>query len=156
MADYFYGCIYIPDSYITAEVKNKIEAEGLLTEMDDQVNNISSFYDEMARYGMFEELEDFLIENKIPFDRYSSNYCEYLPCRKFYRPATDSQDEIVIEQVTTENGSPFVETRELREILNKEDARTELESLLKKHDPEIPSLNDFSLTGNESRLENAV
>jgi len=53
--------------------------DGLLNLKDDQ-----------ASYGRFDHTESFCIENNIPFDRWSDNYCEYPAETASWRPGMES------------------------------------------------------------------
>ena len=45
------------------------------------------YYDnDQATYGRFEELEDYLVEQGIPFTRNSEGFCEYPGETRFFRP----------------------------------------------------------------------
>jgi hypothetical protein len=53
---------------------------------DVNANNVATFYDDQARYGQFDELEEFCMKNKVDFDRHSDAKYEYSAeiskCRK--------------------------------------------------------------------------
>jgi len=42
-----------------------------------QEGSIVHLYADQARYGMFAVLERFLVDHRIPFDRFSEAFCEY-------------------------------------------------------------------------------
>ena len=50
-----------------------------------QEGTIIHLYDDEARNGCFEELEEFLVRRRIHFDRLSAAFCEYSGEKVFYR-----------------------------------------------------------------------
>lgn len=75
---------------------------------------IIHLYDSEARYGEFEELEDFLKENKIQFKRFSSGYFEYLPALYVFDP-----DNNVDAYITcNDGGSPLFDIETINELIS--------------------------------------
>ena len=60
------------------------EVEDLLRAVDD--DNCLTLYDEQASYGEFDDLETFLRNNDIPYDRASDPHFEYGGCIVMFRP----------------------------------------------------------------------
>ena len=58
-------------------------------DMWEEDSTVATFKDVEARYGMFEDLEDILMELEVPFDRWSDAYCEYDSEQVYYRPDID-------------------------------------------------------------------
>ena len=70
--------------------------------------------------GEFDDLEEFLREHRIAFDRFSEGKYEYDPERVTYRP-----DQGVEKCLTTESGNPIVEVASLQPVLQALDALDE-------------------------------
>ena len=94
MADYYYGKIEIPRKYAEMpEIREKLEKQFKDVNVDiclgfhaPASDKVLEFADNGARYGEFPGLEKFLVEHKIPFDRYSTSYYEFEPKVASYRP----------------------------------------------------------------------
>ena len=125
MADYFCGKIEVPRKYAeTPEIKEMLEEHfedvdvcfclGFHAPASDKV---LEFADNGARYGEFPELEKFLVEHKIPFDRYSTSHYEYEPKVASYRP---ERGEVVVSTANL-NGNKIVEAKEVWKFVNKND-----------------------------------
>ena len=76
--------------------------------------------DDQAAWGELDELEEFLREHHIAFDRRSEGKYEYDPERVTYRP-----DRGVEVCLTTESGNPIVEVASLQPVLQALDALCE-------------------------------
>jgi hypothetical protein len=101
MADHFPGEIHIGGPIPRAVLRKLICAavnEGVSIEgyggpdaSDDdlqkafQEGSIVRLYADQARYGMFADLEGFLVKRRIHFDRFSEAFCEFSAEAVFYR-----------------------------------------------------------------------
>lgn len=65
------------------------------------------FTDDQARYGCFEGLEGWLCEHNIEWDRQSSGYCEYEPCKAYWRRGMQRAEE----HTATNDGDFLVNAR---------------------------------------------
>ena len=52
---------------------------------------IVNFSDNQARYGAFRDVEEALVKNNIPFDRYSEGYYETPSVDRCFRPRDDNE-----------------------------------------------------------------
>ena len=93
MADHFPGEIHIGgpipravlQKLIRAAVDEGVSVEGYGGPDADaealqkafQEGAVVHLYADQARYGMFAVLEHFLVDHRIPFDRFSEAFCEY-------------------------------------------------------------------------------
>ncbi len=99
MADRYWARLEFPAASMDAEVRAALEAEGVdLDNLDPSGScddyaciekGIFTLEDCQARYGQFEDLENTLVLKKIPFDRESAGYCEFIPELRVYRPEMD-------------------------------------------------------------------
>ena len=90
MADSFWASILIGGK-VSREQWEAIGAaeDGLEdSEPGDFIHEDGTLYyeDDQATYGRFEELEDYLVEQGIPFTRNSEGFCEYPGETRFFRP----------------------------------------------------------------------
>lgn len=92
------------------ELKRLIDME----EKDSFDNAIVEIRNDAARYGEFEEIEEFCTEHGIAFDRWSEAYYEYQSQMRMYRPGAEPIDKIVF---LSSSGEPFVGCRDIRQIL---------------------------------------
>lgn len=95
--------------------------------------------------GEFPDLEVLLVEKGIPFNRQSSAYYEYPAERRIYRPAAGDEPEVDVTVQTTDDGCRYVETAELRSLLelSAEKCLEELRRLLDERDPRVISIQDW-------------
>lgn len=70
--------------------------------------------DDQARYGQFEQLEKFLQEHGIPYDRQSDGKYEYDPLFVQFR-----RGGALCEQLTDHSGNPTIRTEPLYEVAAK-------------------------------------
>ena len=117
MSDRFYASIKIGGPIPKEALPEFIEAvrnEGLLDENyelvepqkpKDLINHlfggVLSFHDDQAVYGMFDELETFLQEKNVPYNRFSVSYCEFEAENVYYRPG---MEEPLVRHCDTETG----------------------------------------------------
>ncbi len=98
MAEYFYGSIKIGGN-LTKQHQNeiveilsfecpelKIDNTEKLKDLLDE-DNYLFIEDDNAPYGQFENLEFYLVKNKIPFKSYCSAYFDFAEKTKVYYPA---------------------------------------------------------------------
>jgi hypothetical protein len=69
------------------------------------------FYDDEATWGEFNDLEEFLQEHEIPFDRYSDGRYEYDCELKQFRPGIG-----VLVCITNKSGLPVIEAVSLKPV----------------------------------------
>lgn len=129
MADYFPGAIHIGGPIRSFIVKRLIAAivdEGVslddyggpaATEEDlrrafEQRGDVVRLYDDEARYGQFDELEEFLVRHRIHFDRHSDSRYEFDAENAYYRGGKHP-----LVMLATESGQPLVACEEVLEIL---------------------------------------
>ena len=74
------------------------EAAGGYGEKPMLYKGVLYFGDPQASYGQFEELEEYLIEQGIPFDRNSDGYFEYPPESRSSRPGVGAVRADSVEQ----------------------------------------------------------
>ena len=126
MADRFPAELQIPLKYLDEEIKNEIlEETGVdaLPEKEEKHyfdgGEIEIFekmlYCRMnsANYGRF-DIEDILVQKKIPFDRVSDAAYEYPAVRRYYRP--DEIDEEVL--VTHDEKEEYITRLEVETMRN--------------------------------------
>ena len=93
MADHFPGEIHIGgpiprtllnkllraivDEGVSLESYGGPDADAEALQKAFQEGSIVHLYADQARYGMFAVLEHFLVDHRIPFDRFSEAFCEY-------------------------------------------------------------------------------
>lgn len=101
-----------------------------------------------ARWGCFEELEAWLVEHGIPFDRHRDAKYEFDGTLTSFRPTLGT-----VERTATQDGDPtvrLVEVERVRELLraalterSPEKVRGALTALDEAMGPEIPPLDPF-------------
>jgi len=92
-------------------------------------------YDDQARYGEFEELEQFCIKNNLTFKRQSSPKYEYEGQIRFFSP--DSGDRVI---GATDDGELYLKLSELEEYQKKGLTLPGVIEKLKEYDGNVPSL----------------
>lgn len=157
MGDYFAGTIYVPLKYVNnEEVKKEIEKWATEGKIDwesytsknlegtiDVIDNILCIENYSLKNGLFEELEEILKNNKIPFDRESDGKDEYPPVVRYYRPETNNSKGVDYEEEASyQQKEPFVEKEELIKLLDMppQEAVKELKKIL---DPIVSPLKDW-------------
>ena len=156
MADRYTGIIEILKSDIekTPKLKDVVQAlfynrHGELYDDDmwDDDSPIAIFKDIDARYGRFEELEELLMELKVPFDRWSDAYCGDDAEQVYYRPElnetkvfyTNGRGEFIVtvsELSILQNGLDLESTEGLLELGKR--LKAKLDAI-----PNIPSLTSY-------------
>jgi len=89
--------------------------ESILSARDE--NQLLHFADTEAAWGEFAELEGWLREHNIPFQRQSSGKYEYDPCFVEFRsdlPGKQNRDRYTL---TTEDGAPMVSRSEIEKAM---------------------------------------
>lgn len=139
MAERYHADLYIPTYMIDADLEAHIEQEGIRDQIDE--DGITSLSDSHARYGEFEDLEQYLIGRNIPFDRYSEAHMEFQAEAAYYRPG---MDEKLTVPVTT-HLFPYVTTAELKPLLDlaPDEALRQLKDLIDEHDPYVKPITDY-------------
>jgi len=124
MAEHFYGNIHIGgvipenklDKLVEMLEKEGVQINDIWAPQDDSGDlrayikhcanegKVASFEESQAAWGKFEMLEDWLVENEIDFDRFSSQFYEFSAEYRFYR-AEGNKD---IYLYTSEDGDPII------------------------------------------------
>ena len=112
------------DTQETSSMESNINSDGYLVIIDS-----------CARYGMFEELEKWLVDNNIPFNRQNDS-CpgEYGPIFKWWRPGMKEPIETAFDEDLYELTVPLAEVRSRLGDIN------ELRRWLDKHYPKPTQL----------------
>jgi len=129
MADHFPAEIHIggpiPRDILDELVKEIVATEASLkgysedTVTDEsarkafQEGKIIDLYDDQARYGSFEELENFLVEHEIHFDRHHDSYCEYNAENVYCRG-----NQEILNRPSNQNGDVLIRRDDIMSILN--------------------------------------
>ncbi len=126
------------------------ETVGHLAAAVDPDTKLLHLYDDQARWGCFEELESWLVEHGISFDRQSEANYEFDGTLVSFRPAIGK-----IEHTATQDGNPTVRLAELervRELLraalaerSPERVRAALAALDQAMGPEVSPLEPFKM-----------
>lgn len=98
----------------------------------------AQFGDEVARWGEFEELQDFCQEHKIPYDRWAEAYTDG-PLNAYYRPNMNNGQEIILP--VDECGDTLVYLSDIEACLDADDCRAALRKLVNQHI--VPYLEDW-------------
>lgn len=97
-----------------------LENEKSLFFYSDESGQWLQFRDDQAVNGEFADLEDFLIENRISFDRRSSHYCEYDAENVYFRRSRIGLDTLETTHVDS-NGNEVICGETVRQALEKLD-----------------------------------
>lgn len=146
MPDYMRGEIVILKEHFKGQVKKQILEETNCREGTDIDNGHTiSVSNIQAVNGKFEELEFYLADLGIPFDRYSEGFFLIQPEERHFRPELPGKPEIDIEIITDNEHQAYLHTDILRPLLGlKPDILKErLKELLDEADPQIPPLRDY-------------
>lgn len=143
--DRYYGVIYFVAGKYPKNVMDRIkELSGVDTPivMDDMYYAIDNPY---AANGCFQELEDYFIENGIPFDRDSSTWYEMQPESRIYRP--DELDHTVIKD---NEGYEYVKACQIVDILKEENLSEtakllSIQELVQEQIPSFTKLADYQV-----------
>ena len=157
MADTFPGKIEIgglvPQKCVEELIGEIVETCGSLDEYglpevtQDQVQQalrekcVLTLCHEQARYGEFEELEGFLLENGIHFNRHSNAYCEFDAEMIFYR------GDDVSWFPSTQPGELLLLHSDVAEILQKKISDSEKVAMLHRitYPPELKMLTPLTI-----------
>jgi hypothetical protein len=88
--------------------------DGILSARDE--NGLLHFADCEAAWGEFEELEGWLREHSIPFQRQTSGKYEYDPCFVEFRPDLPCKPDRYT--LTTQNGAPVISREEIEKAMH--------------------------------------
>jgi hypothetical protein len=88
--------------------------DGILSARDE--SGLLHFADCEAAWGEFEELEGWLREHKIPFQRQTSGKYEYDPCFVEFRPDLPGKADRCM--LTTQNGAPVICCEEIEKAMH--------------------------------------
>lgn len=141
----YYGAIYfVAGKYpknVMARIIELSGVEGPIV-MEDMYYSIDNEY---AANGCFEELEDYFIENGIPFNRDSSSWYGVQPESRIYRP--DELDSIIIRD---NEGYEYVKTYQIEEIIKEENMSDatkllRIQELVQEQNPSFTELADYQI-----------
>lgn len=141
MSDYFGGVIQIPQKFIneSEDLRNAIARESFSDDQYFEDGGIIQYGAAKALNGEFEDLEKYLQENKIPFDRSSEGYYEYDPEYSVYRPAAEGFDEIEKVFYNANDGSMVVDMARIKKILGEsksdEEIAAKVRDLVQEYEP---------------------
>jgi hypothetical protein len=153
MSDCYYGEISIPYYFITPAIRKMLDESA----EDERDNNpaFASISNCDARWGKFEDIEDFCKTKKVPFTAYSGSYYDYDPERRFFRPIIEDDSCIGNNKYLfhciplTAGDYEYIPMYEINKILEKEDNTLEsvistLKSLKRNYDyNHIPHLSSY-------------
>ena len=88
--------------------------DGILSARDE--SGLLHFADCEAAWGEFEELEGWLREHSIPFQRQTSGKYEYDPCFVEFRPDLPGKADRCM--LTTQNGAPVICCEEIEKAMH--------------------------------------
>ena len=91
--------------------------EGILSARDE--SGLLHFADAEVAWGEFQELEGWLREHDIPFQRQSSGKFEYDPCFVEFRPDLPGKHNQDRYTLTTQDGTPVVYHSEIEKAVQK-------------------------------------
>ncbi|GAA0854087.1 hypothetical protein ABER99_20475 [Paenibacillus glucanolyticus] len=153
MPDYYHASLEIVKAQYPTHIWDKISSyiPGHLEECE----NVYCYSNGYLINGEFEELEEYLVQEGIPFNRSSEGFMEISPERRVYRPN-------LIDQVIylNEESEAYVTTNSLRVLLKRElsphEILKKIKELLDEKDPQYPELNSYKILwkkGNEIPYE---
>lgn len=139
MVQALFALLLFPEYMKNKEVEDLIKNESLTCYTE---NNILHIYDNASWNGMFEELEEVLIKNKIPFDRYSEGvYHNSNASLRIYRPENNFDKTIFTDNLR----NSIVYTKDIYELLKSYTTNkipegeflVRLSQLVKENDPAL-------------------
>jgi hypothetical protein len=153
MSDLLHGCIELIKAQITPEIEEILRDAFAAHEVDFVLQRddlVVSFENSEASNGMFEELEKYLVEHKIPFTRCSEGCAEWESEVREYRPAEDL--DISVEETYT--GQRFVPTDRLWALMDKDpiEIKVMLANILYERDPRVTALEEIAKTLNSGEV----
>ena len=137
MGDYAPANIVFPSKFFRGKLADR--SIDRLEDTDISGNMVFGSSGE-ARNGCFEDLEDFLVEHGIPFDRDTDRDWGISEAHRKFRPAIGDE-----ECIDSEIYEPYIGVGGIMEILKNpdENLRTALEETVASIDPSIISLEDW-------------
>jgi hypothetical protein len=127
------------ESFLT---ENQVDEQGWTLE-EDQGIKLIKFHDYQARDGQFEDLEELLVQEQVPFDRVSDHQYEYNAERVVFRPDLHNPESnhYCYYPLVELGGDDMVSARELRQMLDKglEAVKTWIENT----SPAYPSIGEW-------------
>ncbi|WP_240416551.1 hypothetical protein [Paenibacillus periandrae] len=140
MADLMQGTIEIVKGRYPKRIWERMNS--LIGGHFEEFENVYQFEDAEAINGEFSDLEEFLIEQGIPFDRKSVGFCEIQPEHRIFRPG-------IIDRVLIQNnaGETYITTDFLRLVLQQQIPAEEMviliQAMVDKADPTYPDLMNY-------------
>ncbi|WP_223821861.1 hypothetical protein [Paenibacillus peoriae] len=110
------------------------------------------YFSGFAPNGQHDELEEYLVEQGIPFDRHSEGYGEKAPELRVFRPG-------LIDHVTIRNseGEAYVSTDALRSVLSMKNSASEIvkriSDLVEEVEPIYPELAHYRVMWRNSESD---
>ena len=154
MPDRYWGRIQFPVSMIDEDIREAMEAEGV--DFDEKgrpitvygfvqvEDGIFTMENAQAENGAFEDLEDTLKVAGVPFDRESSEYCEYPAEEAIFRPGKNGNPPIELVFILSD-GEPFLKLSVLRELMAR--GIKAIRSYVNSHFPIYPLLKEYVKEG---------
>ncbi|WP_346835865.1 hypothetical protein [Paenibacillus polymyxa] len=149
MADYFHCSIeFVKGNY----PKNIWEEMNLLAKVSLEMLENTYYFSGFAPNGQREELEEYLVEQGIPFDRHSEGYGEIAPELRVFRPGLI--DRVMIR---SNEGDAYVSTNALRSVLSIKNSVSEIvkriSDLVEEVDPSYPELAHYRIMWRKSESD---
>ncbi|WP_145949590.1 hypothetical protein [Paenibacillus sp. Y412MC10] len=146
MADHFYGAIEIAKGRYPRHIWEKMnQIAG--REFEESLACLQ-MEDANAVNGEFSALEEYLVEQGIPFDRTSEGFNEIHPEKRIFRPALI--DKVIIGD---NDGDAYIKTDDLRKVLTEdkppEDILKDIQALVDEKDPLYPPIREYTIQWTE-------
>lgn len=148
MADRFWGRLEFPVQFYLGDVKDSLDDYRF--ENQEFIDGLVRLEDSQAANGRFDELEELLIENNVPFDRVSDSYCEFSAEVRYFRPDVMDVDGQPFQgtYLTDEfNGDIVVVAKDIYEIIKQGKGDSEIvlniQKFLNAMAPIIKPLSDY-------------
>lgn len=153
MTDDYSASLTIPAAFYTGKVRKQLDrahADGADVHpyVDARVVSVS---DVSAEDGEFEDLEEWLVNHGVPFDRHSDGYCDgYMqipPCVRSYRPAEGDRSAVDVEYNLTESGEAYLARDDVLRCLEgpADDVAMAIRALIERECPVVRPLADCNL-----------
>lgn len=149
VADRYSASLRIPASFYHGDVKRRLDSYADDTGYEfyeDDADGIIYLEQDYALRGEFPDLEGWLVDQGIPFDRYSAGYYDIEPCLRQYRPAEDGCAPHDAESLLTENGDKYLLLSHVEKCLELPDDQVvaAVRRLIAKEWPSLRPLADYN------------
>lgn len=142
--------IGIPKHFYTDDVQDKFleykEAAGYRRPVAiSLVHGCVYLDDDEPVFRKVSELEEWLVQQRIPFDRYTSAYCDWPALKRMYRPGCNGTPSIDVE-VKQVDGDDYIPAVELKRCLALPDNEVldAVHQLVQTLTPDVVSLQEIS------------